>query len=184
MADAPGEMDAVKVFVVGMAAVSAIGAGVVWWLHGEVETTEATVASARGALKEVAEGRYEVTQMLKAYRKNKEDEARDQPLTWFQSIWKSIGIPDNSIQPVAWKVPADIGPDGSYKEESISIKFSNKNPLTRAMVGQFLHRVEQSSSRLRVLSFSVRRSGRDETLAEDQWTGQCEIGYRYPFAKE
>lgn len=180
--DAPsgGEIDALKVYVWGMVAVSVVAGGLVWWLRGRTDELTTTVKSARTALNDLARDKREIVAMLGAYRQNKEDEARNQPLTWFQSVWKGAGIPDNSIQLDAWKVPPDIGPDGSYKEEKIGVKFSNKNPLRRDLVGQFLHRVEHSSSRLRILTLQLRRAGRDDTLANDEWTGQCDVGYRYP----
>ena len=179
-----GEIDALKVYVYGMFAVAAVGAGLVWWLNGKNDDLRATIRSAREALPELATSKREIQNMVKSYTKNKEDEARDQPLTWFQTRWKEVGIPDQGIQLDAWKVPPDIGPDGSYTEEKIGLKFSNKNPLRRDAIGQFLHRVELNSSRLRVLTLQVRRTGRDETISDDAWTGQCEIGYRYPRARE
>lgn len=181
---AAGELDALKVFVYGMITVSVIGAGLVWWLGTKADELRATVDSAKSALPEMSKSKHEIEAMLGSYKRNKEDEARDQPLTWFQAVWKGAGISDNSIQLDAWKVPPDIGPDGSYKEEKIGIKFSNKNPLRRDQIGQFIHRVEQNSSRLRILSLRIRRYGKDETIANDEWTGECEIGYRYQYVRE
>lgn len=180
----PGEMDALKVYVIGMVAVSVLGAGAVWWFRGQTEEVRATVTSARGALTELAESRREIQGMLQAYTKNKEDEARDQPLTWFQNVWTTLGIQTTSLGLDPWKVPADTAPDGTYKEEKMGIKFLNKAPLRREQISRLMHRIEHSSSRLRVLTLRVFRAGRDDTLGDDSWAGQCEIGYRYPFARE
>lgn len=179
-----GEIDALKWYVHGMVVVSVIGAGFVWWVQKQTKELTASVKAAESSLVEMSEGKHEVLAMLKAYKKNKEDEARDQPLTWFQAAWLRKGIPPNCIQPDAWKVPADISADGKYVEEKISLKFSSKSPMRREQIAGFLHEVEQSSSRLRVLTLRVVRAGREDALANDEWTGSCEIGYRYPFVKE
>lgn len=179
-----GEIDALKWYVYGMVAVSVIAAGIVWWFQKQTDALTASVRAAETALADMAEGKHEILEMLKAYKKNKEDEARDQPLTWFQAAWLRKGIPPNCIQPDAWKVPPDISPDGKYVEEKISLKFSSKQPMKREQIAQFLHEVEFSSTRLRVLTLRVVRAGRDEAMEKDEWTGTCDIGYRYPYVKE
>ena len=40
------------------------------------------------------------------------------------------------------------------------------------------------STRLRILTLNVKRTGRDESLSEDSWSGKCEVGYRYPKVSE
>jgi hypothetical protein len=179
-----GEVDALKWYVYGMAGVSLVGAVAVWYLREEADKLRREVDIAQTALPELAVGKGEIQAMLAAYKRNREDEARDQPLTWFQQRWKEKGIPDPSIQLDAWKNPPETSSDGTYVEEKISIKFSNKNPLRREQVAQFLHHVEHSSTRLRILTLQVRRNGRDEALANDEWTGSCEVGYRYPNLRE
>ena len=179
-----GEIDALKWYVGGMIVASVLIAGGAWWFQKKATELRASVESAKRSLDEMAAGKHEILAMLAAYKRNKEDEARDEPLTWFQARWKEVGIPDLFIQPDAWKYPADISDDNKYVEEKISLKFSSKNPLKREQIGRFLHNVEHSSSRLRILSLRVVRAGKDEALAEDSWTGQCEVGYRYPNVKD
>lgn len=177
---APGDVDALKWYVYGMAIVSVAGAGIVWWIQDQATQLRSDVDRAKAALPELALAKGEIQAMLSAYKRNREDEARDQPLTWFQQRWKEKGIPDPSIQLGQWKNPPETSSDGSYVEEKIDLKFSNKNPLRREQIAQFLHHVEHSSTRLRILTLNVRRNGRDEALANDEWTGSCEVGYRYP----
>lgn len=180
-APTPGaEMDVLKIYVWGMLGVTVIFAGLAWWWDRQEGELRRAVESARARLPELAQEKREVQAMLKVYKTNKEDEARRQPFTWFTTIWKRKGIPEVSVQLGAWKNPPEPGPDGSYLEEKIGVKFQQKNPLTRAQIGQFLHEVERSSTRLRVLELSVKRNGRDETIEEDAWNGDAVIGYRVP----
>jgi len=179
-----GEIDALRWYVWGMVGVSVVAAGFIWWIQRQTETLRTTLNGATNALTEIADGKNEIAAMLAVYKRNKEDEARDQPLTWFQARWKTKGIEDNRVQLDAWKVPPDIGPDGSYVEEKIGLKFSSKNPMRRDQIGQLLHEIEFRSTRMRILTLQVRRAGREETLDKDEWTGQCEVGYRYPNVKD
>lgn len=183
-APAPGEIDALKWYVWGMVAVSAVGGGYVWWLGKQTDELRARVEAAKKALPEIAEAKHEIGAMLGVYKKNKEDEARDSPLTWFQLCWKAHGIDNAQIQLDQWKDPPDVGPDGKYVEEKIGVTFSSRQPLRRDQIGRFIHEVEHRSTRLRVLTLQVRRSGRDDTLADDMWTGKCEVAYRYPKLNE
>jgi hypothetical protein len=179
-----GEIDALKWYVWGMVGVSVVASGFVWYYQKKTDELQRTVDVAKKSLGELAEGKHEISQMLGVYKKNREDQARDEPLTWFQSCWKAKGIEDKNVQLDAWKVPPDVGEDGTYYEEKIGLKFSSKNPLRREQIGQLLHEIESRSTRLRVLTLKVNRAGREETLAEDTWTGGCEIGYRYPKVKD
>ncbi|MCE9635913.1 MAG: hypothetical protein K8T90_09425 [Planctomycetes bacterium] len=179
-ATAPGEIDALKWYVWGMVIVSAVGGGFLWWNGKRTDTMRAQVESARKALPDIAEGKHEIRAMLDVYKKNKEDEARESPLTWFQLCWKAHGIDNAQIQLDQWKDPPDVGPDGKYVEEKIGMKFSSRTPLRRDQIGRLIHEIEHRSTRLRVLTLQVRRSGRDDTLGNDEWTGQCEVAYRYP----
>lgn len=179
-----GEIDALKWYVWGMAGVSVVAAAFVWWYQRRTAEMEKTVETAKRSLLELAEGKHEIQQMLTVYKNNKEDQARDEPLTWFQSCWKSKGIEDRNVQLDAWKDPPDVGPDGTYYEEKIGLKFSSKNPLRRDQIGSLLHEIESRSTRLRILSLKINRAGREDTLADDTWTGGCEIGYRYAKTKD
>jgi len=177
-------MDVLRVYVWGMLGVTLVFGGLAWWWDGKESDLRRTVENARTkVLPELAQGKREIQQMLKVYKTNKEDVARLQPLTWFSTIYKSQGISDASIQILAWKDPPEPGPDGSYVEEKIGIKFLQKNPLTRAQIGRFLHAVERASTRLRVMELRVQRAGREETLAEDTWYGEAVVGYRTPSLK-
>jgi len=178
-----GEIDALKWFIWGMLVVSVLGGGAIWWFQKQTTALRASIESTKGAMRELAASKGEIVAMVGAFKKNREDVARDQPLTWFSEIWKRKGIDNASMDPDKWKDPPEIAPDGSYVEEKYSIGFKRTNPLRREQIGQFLHDVEHSSSRLRILTLTVSRAGRDETIEQDEWTGKCEIGYRYPRVK-
>src|SRR5262245_36162480 len=139
-----GEIDALRWYVWGMVAVSVVAGGFIWWFQKKSDVLKATLNTARSSLVELADGKHEIDQMLRVYKANKEDEARNQPLTWFQACWKKKGIDDKNVQLDAWKDPPDVGQDGSYYEEKIGLKFSSKNPLRRDQIGQLLHEIEHS----------------------------------------
>lgn len=179
-----GEVDALKLYVWVMVIASVAGAGVTWWLARKTAALQKSIEAADEALPELADAKNQIQQMLEAFKKNKEDEARDQPLTWFQARWTAVGIQGPSIQPDAWKVPPDISQDGTYFEEKIGLKFSNRNPLRREQIARFAHEIERSSTRLRILRLELRRNGREDTIANDEWNGGCDVGYRYPRAKD
>ena len=181
---APGEIDALKWYVWGMVAVSVVGGGYVWWIGKQTDALRVQIDVAKRTLPEVAASKHEIRAMLDVYKKNKEDEARESPLTWFQLCWKAHGIDNAQIQLDQWKDPPDVGPDGKYVEEKIGVTFSSRSALRRDQIGRFMHEIEHRSTRLRVLTLQVRRAGRDDTRANDEWTGKCEIAYRYPKLNE
>lgn len=179
-----GEIDALKWYVHVMVIVSVLGAGGIWWLQKRTGEERASLVAARNSLEEVAVSRNEIHAMLAAFKKNKEDEARSDHLVWFQQRWKEKGIADAQISLGKWKMPPEISSDGKYVEEKIDLKFLGKNPLRREQIAQLLHGIESNSTRLRVLRMRVARVGREENLANDEWSGDCDIGYRYPHLGE
>jgi hypothetical protein len=186
-ADAPSrgaEMDVLKVYVWGMLGVTVVFAGLAWWWDAKEADLRKTVVHARETrLPQIAQAKRDIQGMLKVFKANKEDEARLQPLTWFSTIWKSQGINEASIQILAWKDPPEPGHDGSYVEEKITIKFLQRSPLRREQIGKFLHAIERSSTRLRVIEMRVQRAGRDESMSADEWYGEAVVGYRVPSVK-
>lgn len=177
------EMDVLRVYVWGMLGVTLVFAGLAWWWDGRESDLRRTVENARADLPKLAQAKREIQQMLKVYKTNKEDEVRRSHLTWFTTVFKAQGITEDSVGILSWKDPPEPGPDGSYVEEKIGIKFHQKKPLSRAQIGRFLHAVERSSTRLRVIEMRVQRAGKEETLAEDAWYGEAVIGYRVPVVK-
>lgn len=178
------EMDVLRIYVWGMLAVTLVFGGLAWWWNGKEADLRKTVENAKAkVIPEAAQAKREIAGMLKVYTTNKEDEARRQPLTWFSTIWKAQGINETSIGLGAWKDPPEPGPDGSYVEEKIAIKFLQKAPLRREQIGKFLHAVERASTRLRVLELRVLRAGKDEAITDDAWYGEAVVGYRVPVVK-
>lgn len=174
--------DMLKVYVYGMLALAAVGGGLIWWGRGEIEAARRTVGNAKAKLPEMAQHQREIEAMLAVFERNKEDEAKTAPITWFTSIWQRKGVQKDQILPGEWK-QAD-GPDGSCWEDRFTLKFSDKQPMTRAQIGNFLHEVERSSTRMRVLEMSIQRSGKKENIEQDIWQGNCMVGYRRPKLKE
>jgi hypothetical protein len=182
--DAPAgapEMDVLKVYVWGMAAVTLVFAGLAWWWGRQEDELGKILDTARAKLPQMAQQKREILGMLQVYKTNKEDEATKFPLTWFSTIWKRKAIPEVSLQLGTWK--GEVGSDGTYLEQKINVKFQAKNPLSRRQIGEFLHEIERSSTRLRVLDLTVKRSGKEDQLEVDEWTGDAWIGYRIPHVK-
>jgi hypothetical protein len=179
-----GESDVLKIYVYGMLAVTVVCFGVVWFVQKRTEDTQKQVASARRAMPTMAQGKRDVQALFSVFEKNQEDLARTQGLKFFTDIFRRKGINDAAIQLGAWKSPPADGPDGQCLEERYDIKFSNRSPLTRKQIAEFLHEIERSSTRLRVLELSIQRNGKEDEQENDAWTGNCLIGYRRPKIKD
>jgi hypothetical protein len=177
------ESDVLKIYVYGMLTVTAVLIGVVYWLQRSTDGLRKEVGIASRGLTELAKQKRGVELMMGVYEKNKEDEARNQPLLWFDTIRKRKGIDVNSIGLGAWKDPPAEGPGGTSLEERYEIKFTSKGPLSKQKIVEFLHEVERSSARLRSIELSLNRAGKEDALEDDTWTGSTMIGYRRPKMK-
>lgn len=179
-----GESDVLKIYVYGMLAVTVVCCGVVWFVQKRTDDTRKQIASARTAMPKMAQEKRDVQALFSVFEKNKEDLARTEGIRFFTEIYRRKGIPDAAIQLGAWKNPPADGPDGRCLEERYDIKFSNRAPMTRQQIGAFMHEIERSSTRLRVLELSIQRNGKEEEQENDAWTGNCLIGYRRPKIKD
>ncbi len=174
------ELDVLKFYIWLMVVMTVVLGVLFWFMWKGVEETRKTVAQGRSWLKEYAEAKVEIQGMLNVYKNNKEDEARERPLTWFSSIWRRKGIPETSITigAGAWKDPPDYRAKGNYEEEKIELKFQQKDPLTREQIAAFCHEVERSSTRLRIIELELHRASKDN-MEEDRWYGKVLVGYRH-----
>jgi len=170
------ELDVVKVYIWVMVVMTVVLLGVVWYTSGQVTDTQKKVASAEKSFTPFAETKQEIQSMLNVYTANREDEARLQPNTWFSRVWQRKGINDQSMRPQAWT--EKFNARGNFDENSIELKFDNKNPLTRQQIGQLCHEIERESTRLRLIELKLRRAGRKDSYDEDAWSGSVVVGYR------
>jgi hypothetical protein len=173
---AEDELDLIKVYVWVMVAMTVVLAGVVWFTNSRLAETQKRIEFARDSLPVFAESKQEISAMLSVYTANKEDEAREQPMTWFPRVWGRKGIENASIKPGAWQ--EKFNARGGFDEDFIEMKFDNKNPLTRAQIGGFCHEIERESARLRIIQLKLRRAGKKDSFEEDEWTGSVTVGYR------
>ncbi len=174
--EAVGELDLIKVYIWVMVAMSVVLGGVVWYTDSQVAETRKHIAFARKNLEPFANSREEITRMLGVYTSNKEDEAREQPLTWFSRVWTRKGIERVSIRPGQWQ--EKFNTKGGFEEDYIELKFDNRNPLTRRQIGEFCHEIERESARLRIIQLKLRRAGRKDSYEDDTWSGSVTVGYR------
>jgi hypothetical protein len=170
------ELDLIKVYIWVMVAMTVVLGGVVWFTNSQVEETHKRIEFARKNLEPFAETKQEINAMLSVYTANKEDEAREQPLTWFSRVWGRKGIENASIRPGAWQ--EKFNARGGFDEDFIELKFDNKNPLTRRQIGEFCHEIERESARLRIIQLKMRRSGKKDQYDDDAWAGSVTVGYR------
>ena len=185
-AAAPGdELDVLKVYVWVMLLMSVALAVVLWLMHERATNAKSRVEKGNKKLIEFAEAKQEIQAMINVYKTNKEDEARDTPLTWFSEIWrKRAGILDPSIKFGEWDESPRFDHKGNYYEENISIGFSARAPLPREKIAALCHEIERASTRLRVLELKISRAGKRDQLDGNEWHGKVMIGYRIPDVKE
>ena len=177
--DAPGigdELDLIKVYIWVMVAMTIVLGGVVWFTNSQVEDAQDQIRYARKNLEPFSEKKQEINAMLSVYTANKEDEAREQPLTWFSRLWGRKGIEKGSIGPGAWQEKYNTR--GGFEEDFIQLKFNNKRPLTRRQIGEFCHEIERESARLRIIQLKLRRAGKKDAFEDDAWSGTVTVGYR------
>jgi hypothetical protein len=180
-ADRPrSEMDVLKFYIWLMLVMTVALAVFFWIVSSDLDDTRKNLQQGQTWTKEFADEASEIQAMLNVHATNKEDAARDNPLSWFANVWRSRGINDQSIVPQAWAVPPRSDTKGSmrYYEENIDVQFNSRAPLTRQQIAEFCHEVEKRSTRLRILELDVRRVDRD-TFDKDAWTGKAKIGYRH-----
>jgi len=173
----PGdELDLIRVYIWVMVAMTLVLGGVVWFTNTQVEDAQKQIAYARRNLVPFSEKKQEINAMLSVYTANKEDEAREQPLTWFSRVWGRKGIEGSSVRPGAWQ--EKFNTRGGFDEDFIDLKFDNKHPLTRRQIGEFCHEIERTSARLRVIQLKLRRAGKKDAYEDDAWSGSVTVGYR------
>lgn len=179
-ADRPqAEMDVLKFYIWLMLAMTLALLAFYWSVWNDAESVRKSLAQGLAWKKEFAQNQAEIQQMLGVYRGNKEEQAREAPETWFSTIWRSRGITDQQMVPGPWKLPARWDAKGKYEEEQIDMGFNSKSPMPRQSIVEFLHKVESSSTRLRVIELDVRRTDKDN-FDKDEWAGRATIGYRHP----
>jgi hypothetical protein len=177
-AERPGsEMDVLKFYIWLMLVMTLALLGFYWSVWNDVDTVRRSIAQGQAWKKEFAKNEAEIGQMLKVYETNNEEQAREAPETWFSTIWRSRGINDASVGMGPWKLPPRFDAKGKYYEEQIDMKFNPKSPLARQSILEFLHKIESSSTRLRVIELDVRRADKD--AYDDKWAGGATIGYRH-----
>jgi hypothetical protein len=176
------EMDVLKFYIWLMAVMTLALAGFFWKVWTDLDSVKKNRAFGEAQMNDKKDGfgkmQSEIQGMLGVYKSNKEDLARDSPLTWFSSAWRRVGIPDASMQSGAWKVPPDYNAKGKFAEERIEMSFSARNPLPRKQIAQFCHEIEKNSTRLRIIELEVRRTDKDN-FEKDEWSGKCVVGFRH-----
>jgi hypothetical protein len=172
------EMDVLKFYIWLMLVMTLAAAGLFWKVWSDLGSVNRNIAQGTAWTTTFAQEKRDIKGMLDVYKTNKENEARDAPLTWFTTIWRKCGIPDASIAIKTWIKP---NYDSKLKcvEERIEIQFPNKAPLERRLIAQFCHAVEAASTRLRVIELEVHRADKED-LEKDAWYGKAIIGYRHP----
>ena len=178
-ADRPtSEMDVLKFYIWLMVVMTLALCGFFWHVWSKLDATRSNLQSGANLMKDFEVQQAEILSMLNVYKNNKEDVARDSPFTWFSNVWNRCGINANSLTPGSWRVPPRFDPRNKYYEEQFDIAVNAKTPLTREVVAKFCHEIEKSSTRLRILEFTVQRADKDG-LEKDDWAGKISIGYRH-----
>lgn len=176
------EIDVLKFYIWLMVVLTLALGGIFWKIWSDLDAVRANLKLGRSYASEKADGfggmQGEIQGMLGVYKNNKEDIARDSPLTWFSGIWRRAGIPDASMQSGAWKVPPDYNAKGKFAEERIEMAFLQRAPLPRKQIAQFCHAIESNSTRLRIIELEVRRTDKDN-FEKDEWSGKCIVGFRH-----
>ncbi len=178
--DAPApadELDVLKVYVWVMLVMTVVLAVVVWIFWKKVDNLTYRVQQGRDYMEEMAEAKNEIKAMLNVYKDNREDEAREKPLTWFSAVWRRKGIRDQSIKPLSWRDPPLWNPKGKFYEEQITIQFVSKQPMKRKLIVDFCHEIERASTRLRIIELQLKRPKKDD-FEQDNWYGSVVVGYR------
>jgi hypothetical protein len=178
-ADRPAaELDVLKIFIWVMAIGSLALGGIFWREWSKLDATRANLQQGANLMKDFEMQQAEIQGMLRVYGANKEDVARDSPMTWFSNIWNRCGINANSLRPGTWRVPPRLDARGKFYEEQFDIAIDAKTPLPRESIAKFCHEIEKSSARLRILELTVNRADKDG-LEKDDWSGKISIGYRH-----
>lgn len=177
------EIDVLRWYIYAMVVMTAALAGLYFFMRSRAEDAMRRVERGHEQLVDHAAAKVEILSMMKVYTTNKEDEARDSPLSWFANLWRKRGIPDASMKPGKWDETPRRDPDG-YEEENISHGFQASNPLTREQIMAFCHEVERASTRLRCIELNISRAGKKDDMESDAWSGKVTIGYRIPILKE
>lgn len=178
-ASRPGaELDVLKFYIWLMAVMTLALAGFFWHVWSQLESTKSNLRAGVAMKKQFERDQAEIQGMLSVYKNNKEDVARDAPMTWFSNVWNRCGINANSLQPGAWRVPPRLDARGKFYEEQIDMSIPPKSPLPREQIAKFCHEIEKASARLRVLELDVKRADKDG-LEKDDWSGKIFIGYRH-----
>jgi hypothetical protein len=174
------ELDVLKFYIWLMAAMTVALGGFYWSVWNDHDAVSRNLDLGRKLMKDFETQSSEIQGMLKVHETNKEDAARDAPNSWFATVWRRKGIPDGSIQPGQWKVPARYDARGKFNEEQIDMQFLSKpQGLAREQIAEFCHEIEKSSTRLRVLELELHRVDK-QNLEKDEWAGKALIGYRHP----
>lgn len=181
------EMDVLKFFI-WLMLVMTVALGVfIWLIWRDLDATRRNLQQGTAWLKDFQQNASEIQSMMVVHKNNKEDEARSAPNTWFSTIWRRYGIQDFTILSRAWIVPPYRDPRGRFVEERIDMDFPQKptqgSPLPKQSIVEFLHGIEKSSTRQRVIELDLRRVDKDN-FDTDAWAGKAMVGYRYVGAKE
>ena len=172
------EMDVLKFYIWLMVVMTLALLGALWYATGELDRTRMNLRQGATWKKEFEQQQAEIVAMLNVYEGNKEDIARDSPLTWFGAIWTRRGITNNNMVPGAWRPQPTYNAKGKFFEESIDMGVNAKAPLARQSIVDFCYDIEKSSTRLRILELEVRRTDKDN-FDKDEWAGKVTIGYRH-----
>jgi hypothetical protein len=172
------DMDVLKFYIWLMVVMTLALGGFFWHVWSKLDSTRSNLQQGVNSVKEFEIQQAEIQGMLNVYKNNKEDVARDSPMTWFSNIWNRCGINANSLTPTTWKAPPRFDAKGKFYEEQFDIAVNAKTPLTRELVAKFCHEIEKSSTRLRILELTVGRADKDG-LEKDDWQGKISIGYRH-----
>lgn len=173
------EMDVLKFYVWLMVVMTLALLGFLWYQWDALERTRMNLRQGTTWKKDFEQQQAEIVAMLNVYKNNKEDIARDSPLTWFSALYRKRGIADASIAPGTWRVPPTYNAKGKFYEEQIDWGFNSKAPiLQRSSIVDFCYDIEKSSTRLRILELDVRRADKDN-FDKDEWAGKVTVGYRH-----
>ena len=172
------EMDVLKFYIWLMVVMTLALAGFFWHAWSRLDATRTNLAQGEKLKKDFETDQAAIASMLNVYKNNKEDIARDQPMTWFSNVWNRCGINANSLQPGAWRVPPRLDTRGKFYEEQIDMTINPKAALPREQIAKFCHEIEKASARLRILELDVRRADKDG-LEKDDWSGKFFVGYRH-----
>jgi len=173
------EMDVLKLWIWAFGVLTVAGVGYLWYVSTRLDAARANYDAGVKMKPDFEKTQAEIEGMLNVYTHNKEDLARDQPMTWFSNVWNRVGINANNLITGTWRTPPRLDSRGKFYEEQWDVQVNPKAGLPRETIAKFCHEIEKSSTRLRILELSLDRADKDG-LEKDDWKGKIFVGYRHP----